>query len=71
MRLSNSMLLSLAGLTSLLTMFLLRGLDTSGAIVTLCLGYIGARAGLKGTGMIAASKDSAASTSEAIDKLKD
>ena len=60
------MLLSLAGLTSLLTMFLVKGLDTSTAIVSLCLGYIGARQAKKASDVIAAAKDINADTAQII-----
>ncbi len=71
MKLSNSMLLSLAGLTSLLTMFLIKGLDTSGAIVSIVLGYAGLRAGQKVGIGIAVSKDTNANSENIVDKIKD
>lgn len=71
MKLSNSFTLSLIGIATLTGICILKGFDTSGAIVTLCIGYIGSRAGLKGTGMIAASRDEKADTLSAIEKLRD
>lgn len=71
MKLTNSLLISLLGLASLTCISLVRGLDVSMAVASIVLAYTGSRAGLKGTGMLAASRDSAANTLEAIDKLKD
>ena len=66
MKLTNSFSLSLLGLVALATMFLAKGLDTSGAIVTLCLGYIGARQAKKASDIIAIAKDPAADTLKAL-----
>jgi hypothetical protein len=43
----------------------------TGGLATIAGLYIGSRAGLKGTGMIAASRDSQADTQKAIETLKD
>jgi hypothetical protein len=71
MKITNSFILSIAGLLSLTGMFLAKGLDTSGSVVTLVLGYVAARQARKASDVIAASRDPSASTLEAIDKLKD
>jgi hypothetical protein len=69
MKLTNSFSLSLVGLIALVVMFLSKGLDTSGSIVALCLGYIGARAGQKiGLGA-ALAKDPNSTLTDSIDKL--
>ena len=69
MKLTNSFALSLAGLAALAAMFLSKGLDTSGAIVTLCLGYIGARAGQKVGLGVALAKDPNSKLENSVDKL--
>jgi len=66
MKISNSFVLSIAGLASLVLMFLTKGLDTSTAIVSLCLGYIGARQAKKASDVIAAAKDVNADTAQII-----
>lgn len=71
MKLTNSFTLSLLGLAALAAMFLAKGLDTSGAIVTLCLGYITARVGQKYGISTSLAKDPNSSVGENLDKLKD
>lgn len=70
MKLTNSFALSLTGLAVLAAMFLMKGLDTSGAIVSIVLGYAGLRAGQKVGVGIAASKDPNSKVSDIIDSIK-
>jgi hypothetical protein len=70
MKISNSFILSIAGLASLVLMFLTKGLDTSGAIVSIVLGYAGLRAGQKVGVGIAASKDPNSKVSDIINEIK-
>ena len=66
MKITNSFTLSLLGLVALVTMFLAKGLDTSGAVVTICLGYVGARQAKKASDVIAAAKDPNTDTAQII-----
>ena len=70
MKLTNSFALSLAGLAALAAMFLSKGLDTSGAIVTLCLGYIGSRGAQKVGIGVAAARDPNSKVSDIINEIK-
>lgn len=65
-----SFLISVLGLGALLTLGLAKGIDTSMAISGVVLAYVGSRSGLKGAGMLAASRDKDCSTMDAIDKLR-
>jgi hypothetical protein len=71
MRLSNSFIISLAGLVSLLVLGLAKGIDVSMAISGVVLAYSGSRASQKiGLG-VAVSKDANASMDNHLKDLKD
>jgi hypothetical protein len=70
MRMTNSAVITSLGL-AILSVMGWRGTDISGSVVALCTAYVASRAGLKGTGMIAASRDPTADTNESIRILKD
>jgi hypothetical protein len=70
MKFTNSLIVTLAGLLSL-TYLGYRGIDTSSSIAGLVSAYVLGRVGLKGTGMMAASRDSTCDTQKAIETLKD
>ena len=70
MKFSNSFVISLTGLGCLLALGMIRGLDVSVPIVSVVAAYVGSRSALKGTGMLAASRDPTCDTASAIEKLR-
>jgi len=66
MKLSNSFIISLTGIASLLTLGLVKGIDTSMALSGVVLSYVGARAGQKGAMVFASSRDEKSDTDEII-----
>ena len=70
MTISNSFVISLAGIASLLTLGLVKGVDVSMALSGIVLSYVGSRAAQK-TGMVfASSKDSGSKTDEIIKSIE-
>ena len=70
MKITNSLILSLTGLGCLLALGMIKGLDVSIPIVSVVAAYVGSRSALKGTGMLAASRDPACDTASVIEKLR-
>ena len=70
MKPTNSFILSLVGIASLLTLGLVKGMDVSVPLTGIVAAYVGARGALKGTGMLAASRDPACDTASVIEKLR-
>lgn len=70
MKFSNSFVISLTGLGCLLALGMIKGLDVSIPIVSVVAAYVGSRSALKGTGMLAASRDPACDTASVIEKLR-
>jgi len=70
MKFSNSFVISLTGLGCLLALGMIKGLDVSIPIVSVVAAYVGSRSALKGTGMLAASRDTACDTASVIEKLR-
>jgi hypothetical protein len=69
-KLTNSLIITLIGLVCLTALGLRNDMDVSMAISGVVLSYVGSRGALKGTGMIAASRDPEVDTLKAIEKLK-
>lgn len=66
MKLSNSFIISLAGIASLITLGLAKGVDVSMALSGVVLSYVGSRAGQKGAMVFASSRDANSNTDEII-----
>ena len=69
-RYTNSFILSIVGFGCLLALGMIKGLDVSIPIVSVVAAYVGSRSALKGTGMLAASRDPACDTASVIEKLR-
>ena len=70
MKPTNSLLISVLGLAALLALGLLKNVDVSIPLVSVVAAYVGSRSALKGTGMLAASRDPACDTASVIEKLR-
>lgn len=70
MKLSNSFIISIAGIASLLTLGLVKDVDVSMAISGVVLSYVGARSAQKTGIVFASSKDSTSNTDQVIKDME-
>lgn len=70
MKLSNSFIISLSGIIALLTLGLIKGIDTSMALSGVVLSYVGSRAGQKGAMVFASSRDANSNTDQVIKEIE-
>ena len=70
MRLSNSFIISLSGIASLLALGLVKNTDVSMAISGVVLSYVGARSAQKTGIVFASSKDSTSNTDQIIKDIE-